>query len=95
MEPSVRIGPDDLRAVRTAPISALRAPVLRQSATDTSGFGRTQADDPEIRPEFVTPCYLLIRLNDAGCPRHESNVRTRFRKPLLYPLSYGGSREEA
>ena len=24
------------------------------------------------------------------CPRHESNVRTRFRKPLLYPLSYGG-----
>jgi hypothetical protein len=25
------------------------------------------------------------------CPRHESNVRTWFRKPLLYPLSYGGS----
>ena len=25
------------------------------------------------------------------CPRHESNMRTRFRKPLLYPLSYGGS----
>jgi hypothetical protein len=24
------------------------------------------------------------------CPRHESNMRTRFRKPLLYPLSYGG-----
>ena len=26
------------------------------------------------------------------CPRHESNMRTRFRKPLLYPLSYGGAR---
>ena len=26
----------------------------------------------------------------AGCPRQESNLRTRFRKPLLYPLSYGG-----
>ncbi len=26
-----------------------------------------------------------------GCPRPESNQRTRFRKPLLYPLSYGGS----
>jgi hypothetical protein len=26
----------------------------------------------------------------AGCPRPESNQRTRFRKPLLYPLSYGG-----
>ncbi len=25
-----------------------------------------------------------------GCPRQESNLRTRFRKPLLYPLSYGG-----
>jgi hypothetical protein len=24
------------------------------------------------------------------CPRDESNVRTWFRKPLLYPLSYGG-----
>src|SRR5438067_11913610 len=25
------------------------------------------------------------------CPRPESNQRTRFRKPLLYALSYGGS----
>jgi hypothetical protein len=25
------------------------------------------------------------------CPRQESNLRTRFRKPVLYPLSYGGS----
>jgi hypothetical protein len=23
-------------------------------------------------------------------PRQESNLRTRFRKPMLYPLSYGG-----
>jgi hypothetical protein len=27
------------------------------------------------------------------CPRPESNQRTRFRKPLLYPLSYGGRRQ--
>ena len=26
----------------------------------------------------------------ASCPRAESNCRTRFRKPMLYPLSYGG-----
>jgi hypothetical protein len=26
------------------------------------------------------------------CPRAGSNGRTRFRKPLLYPLSYGGAR---
>jgi hypothetical protein len=25
------------------------------------------------------------------CPRQESNLGTWFRKPLLYPLSYGGS----
>jgi hypothetical protein len=24
------------------------------------------------------------------CPRQESNLRARFRKPALYPLSYGG-----
>jgi hypothetical protein len=29
------------------------------------------------------------------CPRPESNQRTRFRKPLLYPLSYGGSGPES
>jgi hypothetical protein len=23
-------------------------------------------------------------------PRQDSNLRTRFRKPTLYPLSYGG-----
>jgi hypothetical protein len=28
------------------------------------------------------------------CPRHESNMRTRFRKPLLYPLSYGGATQK-
>ena len=28
---------------------------------------------------------------ETGCPRQESNLCTRFRKPLLYPLSYGGS----
>jgi hypothetical protein len=27
---------------------------------------------------------------EAEYPRQESNLRTRFRKPLLYPLSYGG-----
>src|SRR4051794_8674736 len=25
------------------------------------------------------------------CPRQELNLCTRFRKPLLYPLSYGGA----
>jgi hypothetical protein len=27
---------------------------------------------------------------DFWCPREDSNLRTRFRKPMLYPLSYEG-----
>ncbi len=35
---------------------------------------------------------LLSRMPmQAKCPREDSNLRTRFRKPLLYPLSYGGT----
>ncbi len=26
----------------------------------------------------------------AKCPRQDSNLRTRLRRPMLYPLSYGG-----
>ena len=29
-----------------------------------------------------------------GCPRQDSNLRTRLRRPMLYPLSYGGSGRE-
>ena len=29
-----------------------------------------------------------------SCPRKDSNLRTRFRKPTLYPLSYGGGLRE-
>jgi hypothetical protein len=36
-------------------------------------------------------CWSGITLYQGECPRHESNMRTRFRKPLLYPLSYGGA----
>ena len=36
------------------------------------------------------PAPQAAALYEIQCPRHESNMRTRFRKPLLYPLSYGG-----
>ena len=32
----------------------------------------------------------LITLSELKCPRQDSNLRTRLRRPLLYPLSYGG-----
>jgi hypothetical protein len=44
----------------------------------------------------VDPLALAHRVSMARasaalqCPRPESNQRTRFRKPMLYPLSYGG-----
>jgi hypothetical protein len=37
--------------------------------------------------------YRLRRrfYSERWCPREDSNLRSRFRKPLLYPLSYGGA----
>lgn len=32
----------------------------------------------------------VITLIQTKCPRQDSNLRTRLRRPLLYPLSYGG-----
>lgn len=32
----------------------------------------------------------MITLFRLLCPRQDSNLRTRLRRPLLYPLSYGG-----
>jgi hypothetical protein len=37
---------------------------------------------------------LLLNVICAGqiwCPRQDSNLRTRLRRAVLYPLSYGGS----
>jgi hypothetical protein len=38
----------------------------------------------------VSRIFAPLWLTKRGCPRQESNLRTRFRKPPLYPLSYGG-----
>jgi hypothetical protein len=35
-------------------------------------------------PDLTSDLLFLWR------PRKDSNLRTRFRKPMLYPLSYGG-----
>ena len=29
------------------------------------------------------------------CPRQDSNLRTRLRRPMLYPLSYEGGQRES
>jgi hypothetical protein len=52
------------------------------------GSRRNEGGAPDRRE---VPAHVELRPNCAGCPRPESNQRTRFRKPLLYPLSYGGA----
>lgn len=34
--------------------------------------------------------FPLVRGSIRKCPRQDSNLRTRLRRPMLYPLSYGG-----
>ena len=39
---------------------------------------------------FIADGRIAAPRSRTKCPRQESNLRTRFRKPLLYPLSYEG-----
>lgn len=53
-----------------------------------------QKEDP-IQKEDQVPTEETIQGRGRGstkqwCPRQESNLRTRIRNPMLYPLSYGG-----
>ena len=66
------------RPVCRPPRDALGA--RQQVATDTLEWTGRPAGAPSLSPSWTD-----------GCPRQESNLCTRFRKPLLYPLSYGGS----
>src|SRR5690348_17392271 len=34
------------------------------------------------------------RPSSSACPRQDSNLRSRLRRAVLYPLSYGGGRSE-
>jgi hypothetical protein len=45
-------------------------------------------------PGLVVAGRRVISAAQEGRPRQDSNLRTRLRRPLLYPLSYGGSGRE-
>jgi len=54
--------------------------------TQGAGPGKCQLHKPAAAPRAVpTICRLIAR------PRQDSNLRTRLRRPMLYPLSYEGS----
>src|SRR5260370_25375408 len=68
----------------------------RRSHLARRPVGSSRTADPP--PPSVVPVAIrvaLLRFTGAKyramqCPRQESNLGTRFRKPTLYPLSYGG-----
>src|SRR5207302_10234916 len=41
-------------------------------------------------PLSPPPSAVRRTANTRGRPRQDSNLRARLRRPLLYPLSYGG-----
>jgi hypothetical protein len=53
---------------------------------DSSGLARTQVAGVSAGQR---PYRQVIELR----PQQDSNLRTRLRRPLLYPLSYGGWRQ--
>ena len=66
---------------------AARRPSTHDDHVEALGHPATLFD---VAPNG-SPSPLLPGATRRGeCPRQESNLRTRFRKPLLYPLSYGG-----
>ena len=75
------IGTDSLPAIRSA-LDTLVGPSAPDAATQgpnggTHRQGRAPAGAP---PPFPS----------GACPRQDSNLRTRLRRPVLYPLSYEG-----
>jgi uncharacterized protein YbjT (DUF2867 family) len=55
------------------------------------GFCRTHDRGPLTAYALVTGFVLAGGRPDRGCPRRDSNARSRLRRAVLYPLSYGGS----
>ena len=47
--------------------------------------------EPAIGLSEVTPAQECYAAGTKKRPQQDSNLRTRLRRPMLYPLSYGGS----
>jgi hypothetical protein len=59
----------------------------------TGAQGNDLAEKSQVR-ELRPGRDLLDHVFVSGRPRQDSNLRTRLRRPMLYPLSYGGSGRE-
>ena len=88
------------------PPESRRAPAKSGAARYRSGWhepgaGRRSTQYSSARRRSVLPRYAQVSSADLRpqkipaqrlWPREESNLRTRIRSPLLYPLSYGARR---
>ena len=76
---------------QSSPPSKPSSPAPRSRAaqlcTPTSGYRSTG----HTRRRRTLPPSERFDHRQGRCPRQDSNLRTRFRKPMLYPLSYGGN----
>src|SRR5207247_5567564 len=62
----------------------------RNEALPAGGRLARAVDEDEVAQMLDLLPSSRLEHHTGQCPRPESNQRTRFRKPLLYPLSYGG-----
>ncbi len=52
--------------------------------------------NPQMSPRLTSRRALrTVVALQAWCPRQDSNLRSRLRRAVLYPLSYGGMRSRA
>ena len=85
-----RLNLGELREVGSGPLQVRVARAGRRSTQYSSARRRSvlpryaQVSSADLRPQKI-PAQRLW-------PREESNLRTRIRSPLLYPLSYGARR---
>src|SRR3954452_21932197 len=54
-------------------------------------LGAGAAHRGRVHPEDGVDAAFSTSSSEEKCPRQDSNLRTRLRRAVLYPLSYGGS----
>ena len=70
-----------------------RRRALRSSPTFQRAGRARRVMTPASTPATIVAAETFVRealVPSERCPRQELNLHTRFRKPLLCPLSYGG-----
>ena len=88
-------GTSTITTAVTSPFRTFRTRSCRRTATRRDpgrARGKTSAGDGTRGAGVpASPHEGSAPEADQGCPRQDSNLRFRLRRPTLYPLSYGGA----